>query len=60
MHILAASFTSHSGAVVGQAHLLDDVVDLLKLGVDMKQRTLGYSLGANSKLWSVLFPAQEA
>ncbi|SNX83103.1 related to DCS1 - non-essential hydrolase involved in mRNA decapping [Melanopsichium pennsylvanicum] len=57
IHILAASFTSHPGAVVGQAHLLDDVIDLLKLGVDMKQRTLGYSLGTNSKLWSVLYPS---
>ncbi|TKY87170.1 hypothetical protein EX895_003847 [Sporisorium graminicola] len=56
VHILASSFTSHPGAVVGQAHLLDDVVDLLKLGVDMKQRTLGYSLGTNSKLWAVLSP----
>lgn len=56
VHILAASFTSHPGAVVGQAHLLDDVMDLLRLDVDMKQRTLGYSLGTNSKLWSVLYP----
>lgn len=56
VHILASSFTSHPGAVVGQAHLLDDVVDLLKLGVDMQQRTLGYSLGTNSKLWAVLYP----
>lgn len=56
VHILASSFTSHPGAVVGQAHLVDDVVDLLKLGVNMRQRTLGYSLGTNSKLWSVLYP----
>ncbi|SJX61860.1 related to DCS1-non-essential hydrolase involved in mRNA decapping [Sporisorium reilianum f. sp. reilianum] len=56
VHILASSFTSHPGAVVGQAHLLDDVVDLLNLGVDMKQRTLSYSLGTNSKLWDVLYP----
>ncbi|SPO21964.1 related to DCS1 - non-essential hydrolase involved in mRNA decapping [Ustilago trichophora] len=60
VHILASSFTSHPGAVVGQAHLLDDVVDLLKLGVDMKQRTLGYSLGTNSKLWTVLYPGQDS
>lgn len=60
VHILAASFTSHPGAVVGQAHLLDDVVDLLKIGVDMKQRTLGYSLGTNSKLWPVLYPSQDS
>ncbi|SAM80890.1 related to DCS1-non-essential hydrolase involved in mRNA decapping [Ustilago bromivora] len=60
VHILAANFTSHPGAVVGQAHLLDDVVDLLKLGVDMKQRTLVYSLGTNSKLWSVLYPSQDS
>lgn len=60
VHILASSFTSHPGAVVGQAHLLDDVVDLLKLGVDMKKRTLNYSLGTNSKLWSVLYPDQSS
>lgn len=59
VHVLASSFTSHPGAVTGQAHLLDDVIDLLKLGIDMKQRTLGYSLGTNSKLWDVLYPAQE-
>ena len=40
--------------------MLDDVVDLLKLGVDMKQRTLGYSLGTNSKLRSVLYPTTES
>ncbi|EST07722.1 Scavenger mRNA decapping enzyme DcpS/DCS2 [Kalmanozyma brasiliensis GHG001] len=57
VHILASSFTSHPGAVVGQAHLLDDVIDLLKLGVDMKQRTFGFALGSNSKLWSVLYPS---
>lgn len=60
VHILASSFTSHPDAVVGQAHLLDDVVDLLKLGVDMKKRTLNYSLGTNSKLWSVLYPDQSS
>lgn len=56
VHILAASFTSHPGAIVGQGHLLEDVVDLLKSGVSFKERTLSYALGTKSKLWDVLFP----
>ncbi|EPQ29803.1 uncharacterized protein PFL1_02476 [Pseudozyma flocculosa PF-1] len=56
VHILASSYTSHPGSIVGQAHLLEDVIDLLELGVDFRQRTLGYALGENSKLWDVLRP----
>ncbi|PWZ00494.1 scavenger mRNA decapping enzyme [Testicularia cyperi] len=59
VHILATSFTWHPGAIVGQAHLLDDVIDLLELGVDFKQRTLSYALGTNNKLWDVLEPSVE-
>lgn len=54
VHILSASFTSHPGAIVGQAHLLEDVIDLLELGVDFEQRTIGYALGERHYLWDVL------
>ncbi|KAN0060078.1 hypothetical protein ACQY0O_008051 [Thecaphora frezii] len=59
VHILASSYTSHPGSIVGQAHLLEDVIDLLELGVDFRQRTLGYALGDNSQLWEVLEPGHE-
>ncbi|PWN96653.1 scavenger mRNA decapping enzyme [Tilletiopsis washingtonensis] len=54
VHILAADYTSHPGAIVGGAHLLDDVIDLLQLGVDFRSRTLTYSLGERSELLGVL------
>ncbi|KAK0522334.1 hypothetical protein OC842_006493 [Tilletia horrida] len=59
IHILHASFISHAGAIVGQAHLLDDVIDLLELGVDFGKRTLTYALGERHELWNVLEQARE-
>lgn len=54
IHILSSDYTSHPGAIVGQAHLLEDVIDLLKMGVDFKRRTLGYALGRTHELYEVL------
>lgn len=50
VHLLSSDYTSHPGSIVGQAHLLQDVIDLLELGVDFKKRTLTYSLGSRSPL----------
>ncbi|CAO1626342.1 unnamed protein product [Parajaminaea phylloscopi] len=55
VHILSADYTSHPGAIVGQAHLLDDVIDLLEMGVDFTQRTLGYHVGVRSDIYSKVF-----
>ncbi|UZJ56820.1 hypothetical protein CBS101457_006140 [Exobasidium rhododendri] len=54
VHLLSCDFTSHPGASVGQAHLLEDVVDLLEMGVDFEQRTLTYSLGEQNHLLKVI------
>ena len=40
----------HPGSLVGQAHLLDDVIDVLELGVDFRQRTLSYALAEGHAL----------
>lgn len=50
VHLLSSDFSSHPGASVGQAHLLEDVIDLLESGVDFEKRTLTYSLGEHSHL----------
>lgn len=50
VHMLSANFVSHPGSLVGQAHLLDDVIDLLELGVDFRQRTLSYALAEGHAL----------
>lgn len=50
VHILSANYISHPGALVGQAHLLDDVINLLDLGVDFQARTIGYAIAENHKL----------
>lgn len=50
IHILSSDYTSHPGAIVGQAHLLEDVIDMLEMGVDMQKRTLTYALGERSPL----------
>lgn len=52
VHVLSADYTSHPGAIVGQAHLLEDVIDLLELGVDFTQRTLGFHVGVRSDLYT--------
>lgn len=50
VHILSVNFTTHPGALVGQAQLLDDVISLLELGVNFQERTLGYALAEGHKL----------
>lgn len=50
VHLLSSDYTSHPGSNIGQAHLLEDVIDLLELGIDFQQRTLTYSLGERSQL----------
>lgn len=54
VHILSSDYTSHPGAIVGQAHLLQDVIDLLNMGVDFKSRTFGYALARTHELYEVL------
>jgi len=54
VHLLSANFISHPGSIVGQAHLLEDVASLLELGVDFRQRTIGYSLAEGHKLLAAL------
>lgn len=54
VHVLSADYTSHAGAIVGQAHLLDDIIDLLELGIDMKSRTIGCALGSRHELLGIL------
>lgn len=54
VHILSSDFTSHPGAIVGQAHLLEDIIDLLELGVDFTKRTLGYAVSRESELFGVM------
>lgn len=54
IHILSADYTSHQGAVTGQAHLLEDVIDLLEMGVNFRKRTIGYSVGKGTELGEVL------
>lgn len=54
VHMLSVNYISHPGAIVGQAQLLDDVVGLLELGVDFKERTLGYALTDGHKLMGEL------
>lgn len=51
---MSANFLTHPGAIVGQAHLLDDVISLLELGVDFKKRTLTYQLAEGHKLLAAL------
>lgn len=55
VHILSADYTSHAGAIVGQAHLLNDIIDLLELGVDFTQRTLAYHVGVRSDIYNDVF-----
>lgn len=54
VHLLSSDYTTHPGALVGQAHLLDDVIDLLEMDVDFKKRTFTYSLGSRSPLLALL------
>lgn len=54
VHLLSANFTSHPGALVGQAHLLEDVISLLELGVSFSDRTLGYAMADGHPLLHAL------
>lgn len=54
VHVLSVDYTSHQGAIVGQAHLLDDIIDLLEMGVRFEERTLGYAIGERHELVGVL------
>lgn len=54
VHVLSADYTGHAGAIVGQSHLLDDIIDLLELGIDMKSRTIGCALGSRHELLGIL------
>lgn len=54
VHLLSANFTTHPGALVGQAQLLDDVISLLEMGVDFRKRTLAYVLADGHKLLQAL------
>ncbi|PWN18227.1 scavenger mRNA decapping enzyme [Microstroma glucosiphilum] len=54
VHVLSVDYTSHQGAIVGQAHLLDDIIDLLQMGVKFEERTLGYAIGERHELVGVL------
>ena len=58
IHITAANNVMQPGALVGKAHQLEEVIDLLELGVDFKGRTLRYQLGERSELWDVLSATQ--
>ncbi|KDN52049.1 HIT-like protein [Tilletiaria anomala UBC 951] len=55
VHITAADNALQPGALVGKAHLVDDVIDLLQLGVDLRRRSIGVALGAGNELWDVLY-----
>lgn len=54
VHLLSANFTSHPGALVGQAHLLEDVISLLELGVAFTDRTMGYAMADGHPLLHAL------
>lgn len=54
VHILSADFDSWPGAIVGKAHALDDVRDLLALGVDFRKRTIAFSTGVRTEIYQTL------
>jgi len=55
VHIVHVDMVDGAGALVGQAHLLDDVIDNLKMfGPDYYARkTLHYQLGGNHELYTL-------
>ncbi|GAA5934726.1 uncharacterized protein JCM15063_003052 [Sporobolomyces koalae] len=67
VHVVHVKYTNFSGITVGQAHLLDDVIDTLELeasGPQMPEgssfysrKTFTYSLGTNHKLYEPLSQA---
>ncbi|BGP40792.1 hypothetical protein JCM10449v2_004757 [Rhodotorula kratochvilovae] len=67
VHIVHVSYIAFSGITVGQAHLLDDVIDLLSLELEastaggpaplqalMARRTFTYALGTEHALYKLL------
>ncbi|BGO92097.1 hypothetical protein NBRC10512_000828 [Rhodotorula toruloides] len=67
VHIVHLSYLSFSGITVGQAHLLDDLIDTLSLEVEasnsggpapiqswFERRTFSYSLGVEHQLYALL------
>ncbi|GAA5844423.1 hypothetical protein JCM9279_006296 [Rhodotorula babjevae] len=67
VHIVHLSYMSFSGITVGQAHLLDDVIDTLELELEARnaggpepleahfqRRTFCYALGTEHKLYGLL------
>lgn len=65
------SYMSFSGITVGQAHLLDDLIDLLELDLEagtaggpaplqalMARRTFTYALGTEHKLFGLIRAAE--
>jgi m7GpppX diphosphatase len=60
VHVVHVDMVDGIGALVGQAHLLDDVIDnLSNFGADFYQRkTLTYQLGRNHELFEILSTAQ--
>ncbi|BGP25295.1 scavenger mRNA-decapping enzyme DcpS [Rhodotorula toruloides] len=67
VHIVHLSYLAFSGITVGQAHLLDDLIDALELEVDashsggpapiqswFERRTFTYSLGVEHPLYALL------
>ncbi|GAA5910478.1 uncharacterized protein JCM6883_003021 [Sporobolomyces salmoneus] len=67
VHVVHVSYESFSGITVGQAHLLDDVIDTLELeesegspsdlGTYYSRKTFTYALGTNHKLYEGLSKA---
>ncbi|POY75607.1 hypothetical protein BMF94_1229 [Rhodotorula taiwanensis] len=73
VHIVHLSYVSFSGITVGQAHLLDDVIDALELELEAAQsggpaplqswferKTFTYSLGVEHPLYALLQGAASA
>lgn len=59
VHIIAAGYI-HPTALAGRAHLVDDVIDLLSLGVDFAKRTFTHTLAPNTDLGRLLLaPADQ-
>lgn len=53
VHIIAANYV-HPTVLAGRAHLLDDVLDLLHLGVDFEERTFTHALAPTTDLGLLL------
>ncbi len=54
IHIMSANNVLQPGALVGKGQQLEEVIDLLELGLDFRKRTFRYQLGENHELWNVI------